>query len=80
MGTDVVANISNLMYEVVKWLQIVAVPSAAVAFCIGGVIQIFGGAEGVRKAKPWYFGGAIGLVIVLGATALASFLKSNVGF
>lgn len=26
MGVDVVGNISNLMYEVVKWLQILAVP------------------------------------------------------
>ena len=80
MGVDVVSNISNLMYEVVKWLQILAVPAAAIAFCAGGVIQIMGGAEGARKARPWYIGATIGLVVVLGATALASFLKQNIGF
>lgn len=80
MEPNAISNIQNLMFEVVKWLQILAVPAAAVAFCIGGVVQITGGAEGSRKARPWYMGAAIGLVVVLGATALASTLKSAITF
>ncbi|MGL5087773.1 MAG: hypothetical protein ACRC68_19005 [Clostridium sp.] len=77
---NAVDNIQTLMLEVVKWLQVLAVPAAAIAFCIGGVVQITGGAEGARKARPWYVGAAIGLVVVLGATALAGTLSNTIKF
>ncbi|MPQ45261.1 pilin [Clostridium tarantellae] len=77
---DVIQQIRELMNEVIRWLQILGVPSAGLAFAFGGILHIFGGAEGIRKAKPWYIGGAIGLVVILGASAIANFLQSKITF
>ncbi|MBD8045857.1 hypothetical protein [Clostridium faecium] len=77
---DVIQQLSELGNEVVKWIQILGVPGAAIAFGIGGIQQIFGGSEGARKAKPWYIGGAVGLLFILGASAIAQFLKTKITF
>ena len=50
---DVVQQLANMGNEFIGWMQILGVVGAAIAFAIGGFIQIFGGAEGLRKAKPW---------------------------
>lgn len=77
---DVIQQIADLGNEVVKYIQMLGIPASAIAFGIGGMQHIFGGVEGVRKAKPWYIGAAIGLIVILGATALASFIQSKVQF
>lgn len=77
---DVIDQIKNLLNEAVKWLQILGTPAAALAFGIGGFFQIFGENEGGRKARPWYIGAGIGLIIILGASAIASFLQSKITF
>ena len=77
---DVIQQVANLGNEVVTWLQILGIPAAAIAFGIGGFNHIFGGAEGIRKAKPWYVGAAIGLIFILGASAIASFLQTKIKF
>lgn len=77
---DVINQIVELGNEVVKWIQLLGIPAAAIAFGIGGMQHIFGGAEGVRKAKPWYVGASVGLIFILGAAAIATFLKSKINF
>lgn len=77
---DVVQQLAEMGNEIVTWMQILGVPAAAIAFGIGGFQQIFGGAEGIRKAKPWYIGGGVGLVFIIGASALAAFLSTKITF
>ena len=77
---DVIQRIATMGGDLVGWMQLLSVVAAAIAFGIGGFIQIFGGAEGLRKAKPWYIGATVGLVFILGATAIAEFLKLKFAF
>ena len=58
---DAVGSINQLLYEIVKWGQMLALPISAIAFLAGGILQMTGGSEGGRKARPWYIGSAIGL-------------------
>jgi len=77
---DVIQQLSDMGNEFITWMQILGVPAAGIAFSIGGFQQIFGGAEGIRKAKPWYIGGGVGLVFIIGASAIASFLSTKITF
>ena len=77
---DVIQQLANMGNEFIGWMQILAVVGAAIGFGIGGFIQIFGGAEGLRKAKPWYRGAGVGLIFVLGSSAIATFLESKITF
>ena len=72
---DVVQQLANMGNEFIGWMQILGVVGSAIAFGIGGFIQIFGGAEGLRKAKP-----GVGLIFILGASAIAAFLESKITF
>lgn len=54
--------------------------AAAIAFVIGGYYLIFGGDQGRQKAIKWFIGAAVGLIIVLGATALSTLVSDNVNF
>lgn len=75
-----VEQVAQLGNEVIGWLQTLGIPAAGIAFAIGGFVHIFGGPEGARKAKPWYVGAAVGLVVILGASSLATFLKGKITF
>lgn len=77
---DVIQQLVNMGNEFITWMQLLGIPASAIAFGIGGFQQIFGGAEGLRKAKPWYVGAAIGLIFILGSSALAAFLKTKITF
>ncbi|EDT14252.1 hypothetical protein [Clostridium perfringens] len=77
---DAVNSTVQLLYEIVKWGQMIALPLAAIAFLVGGFMQMTGGAEGGRKARPWYIGAAIGLVVCLGCTAIAQTLQNKIVF
>jgi len=77
---DVIQQLVNMGNEVVSWMQLLGLPAAAIAFGVGGFQQIFGGAEGLRKAKPWYIGAGVGLIFILGASAIAAFLKMKITF
>ncbi len=77
---DAVNSTVQLLYEIVKWGQMIALPLAAIAFLVGGILQMTGGSEGGRKARPWYIGSAIGLVVCLGCTALAQTLQNKITF
>lgn len=73
-------NIKNLGFEVVTWMQTLAIPATAIALGIGGLSHIFGGKNGFEKAKGWYVGGGVGLVVALGATSIANFLQTKITF
>lgn len=77
---DAVNSTVQLLYEIVKWGQMIALPLAAIAFLVGGILQMTGGSEGGRKARPWYIGSAIGLVVCLGCTAMAQTLQNKIVF
>ena len=77
---DVIQQLTNMANDFIGWMQILGVPAAAIAFSIGGFVQIFGGAEGLRKAKPWYIGAGVGLIFIIGASAIASFLETKITF
>ena len=77
---DLIQKISGMFTEVSGWLNAIAVVASAVAFSIGGFQHMFGGNEGLRKAKPWYIGAAVGLVIILGSSSIADFLKMKFSF
>lgn len=77
---DVISQLQSMGNEFITWMQILGVPAAAIAFGIGGFVQIFGGAEGLRKAKPWYIGAGVGLIFIIGASAIASFLETKITF
>lgn len=77
---DVIEQLVNMGNDVISWIQILGVVAAGIGFGIGGLTHIFGGAEGLRKAKPWYIGSAVGLVFALGGSALATFLESRITF
>lgn len=75
-----IQNIQNFGYEVVSWMQTLAIPAAAIALGVGGISHIFGGKNGFDKAKAWYIGSGVGLVVALGATSIANFLKDKITF
>lgn len=79
-GPGAIESIKNFGGEVVTWIQYLSIPAAAIAFAIGGFQHIFGGPEGVRKAKPWYIGAAVGLVVCLGATAIVTAIDDKIAF
>ncbi|KFX53744.1 hypothetical protein FDC50_12895 [Clostridium botulinum] len=77
---DVINQLVQLGNEVVKWIQTLGVPSCAIALAVGGIQQIWGGTEGGRKARPWYTGAGLGLLVILGASAIAAFLSTKITF
>ncbi|MEG1482893.1 MAG: TrbC/VirB2 family protein [Cetobacterium sp.] len=77
---DVIQQLATLGNEVVSWLQTLGIPAAALAFAFGGMQHIFGGSEGIRKAKPWYMGAIVGFIVILGASSFANFLQTKITF
>lgn len=66
--------------SILEWAQTLGLIAAAIAFCIGGYFLILGGDRGRSKAVGWFIGGAVGLVIVMGAYGLAEGIDSNIKF
>lgn len=65
---------------ILEWAQRLGLISAAIAFCIGGYYLIWGGDRGRGKSIGWFIGGAVGLVIVMGAYGIAQSVDSNIKF
>lgn len=65
---------------ILEWAQRLGMISAAIAFCIGGYYLIWGGDRGRGKSIGWFVGGAVGLVIVMGAYGIAQSVDSNIKF
>ncbi len=65
---------------ILEWAQRLGLISAAIAFCIGGYYLIWGGDRGRGKSIGWFIGGAVGLVIVMGAYGIATSVDTNIRF
>ncbi|WP_052017240.1 hypothetical protein [Exiguobacterium sp. OS-77] len=66
--------------SLLQFFQGLAVIAAAIAFAVGGFYFIFGGDRGRSKAVGWLIGGAVGLIIVMGAFTLAEMVNDNIKF
>jgi len=66
--------------SLIQFFQGLAVISAAIAFAIAGFYFIFGGDRGRSKAVSWLVGGAVGLIIIMGAVALAEIVNEKIKF
>jgi hypothetical protein len=63
-----------------KWGQRLGLICAAIAFAIGCYLLMLGGDRGRQKCIGWFIGGAVGLVIVMGALGIAQGVDSNIKF
>jgi len=77
---DGMQNLIDTGEDILKWLQRGGIVGAAIAFCIGGYFLIFGGDRGRGRAVGWFIGAAVGLVVVMGALALAKGVDQNIRF
>ena len=73
-------GLMSSLTAILEWLQMPAIICAAIAFCIGGYYLIFGGDQGRKTAIKWFVGGAVGLIVVLGALSLANSVSTNITF
>lgn len=77
---DGMSNLIDTGKSVLHWAQRLALIGAAIAFCIGGYMLMFGGERGRHKSLTWFIGGAVGLIVVMGCYALAQGVNNNVHF
>lgn len=66
--------------RILEWAQQLGLIGAAIAFCIGGYFLIFGGDRGRSRSIGWFIGGAVGLIIVMGAYGIAESIDGNISF
>lgn len=66
--------------SLLQFFQGLAVIAAAIAFVVAGFYFIFGGDRGRSKAVSWLVGGAVGLIIIMGAVTLAEMVNDNIKF
>ncbi|MCM3140374.1 MULTISPECIES: hypothetical protein [Bacillus] len=77
---DAMSDLVSSGKSFLKWLQIGGIVSSGIAFCFGGYLLILGGAKGRQTCVPWFLGGAVGLVVVMGALKLAQAVDANIKF
>lgn len=65
---------------ILRWAQRLGLIGAAIAFCVGGYYLMFGGDRGRGRSVGWFIGGAVGLVVVMGAYGLATGIDNNIKF
>lgn len=65
---------------ILEWAQRLGMIGAAIAFTIGGYYLMFGGDRGRGKSIGWFIGGAVGLIIVMGAYSIAQSVDGNIKF
>lgn len=73
-------NLVSTGESILAWAQGLGLIGAAIAFCIGGYYLMFGGDRGRTKAIGWFLGGAVGLIVVMGAYSLATGIDDNITF
>lgn len=65
---------------ILEWSQRLGLIGAALAFTIGAYYLMFGGDRGRSKSIGWFIGGAVGLIIVMGAYSIAVSIDGNIKF
>lgn len=76
MVQNLINFLNNLVSEGKELLPYLAIG----AILVGAYFHTTGGREGLDKAKKWYIGAAVGLVIGLGADAIVELIQTNVSF
>ncbi|ELK47694.1 hypothetical protein QRD89_18495 [Halobacillus sp. ACCC02827] len=66
--------------SILQWAQRLGLIGAALAFCVGGYFLMFGGDRGRGRSVGWFLGGAVGLIVVMGAYGIASGIDNNIKF
>ncbi|MFS0788849.1 hypothetical protein ABC345_21025 [Shouchella sp. 1P09AA] len=73
-------NLINTGQDILTWVQRAGIISAALGFCVGAFYLIFGGDRGRSKSVGWFIGGAVGLIVLMGAEGIASGIDDNINF
>lgn len=76
MVQNLTTFLNNLISEGKTLLPVLAIA----AVLVGAYFHTTGGREGLDKAKKWYIGATVGLVIGLGANALVDLIRTNLTF
>lgn len=74
-----ISNIVNLVLVVTTQLKTLLLALGGASFIIGGIVHM-GGVEGSQKAKKWYFGATIGILVGLCSKGIVEFLQSLINF
>ncbi|GAA0106560.1 hypothetical protein UT300013_31840 [Paraclostridium sordellii] len=75
-----VQNLINFLNNLVSQGKTLLPYLAIGAVLVGAYLHTTGGREGLDKAKKWYIGAAVGLVIGLGANAIVELIQTNISF
>lgn len=75
-----ISNIVNLVLVVTGQLKTLLLALGGAGLLIGGMIQAVGGQEGAQKAKKWYFGATVGILIGLCSKGIVEFIQSLIVF
>lgn len=75
-----IGNIVNLVLSVTLQLKTLLLALGGAGLLIGGMIQAVGGQDGSQKAKKWYFGATIGIVVGLCSKGIVDFIQSLINF
>jgi hypothetical protein len=79
-SVDGMSGLINTGQSILKWGQRLGIIGASIAFLIGGYFLMLGGDRGRSRSVGWFVGGAVGLIVVMGAYGLASGIDSNIKF
>jgi len=63
-----------------EWLQMPSLILAAIAIAIGAYFFMYGGDQGRSKAKFWWIGAVVGLLVIQGSLELATSVNTNISF
>jgi len=72
-------NLISTLNQIVTSLKMPAVILSSIAIIIGAYHLILGGQEGKQKAKGWFIGGGVGLIIILLATEISNYIARQTG-
>ncbi|AKG05337.1 hypothetical protein AAV35_011485 [Salimicrobium jeotgali] len=75
-----ISNLQSTGASILTAMQLLGIISASIAFGIGAYHLIWGGVRGRQSSIVWFIGGAVGLVVLMGATAIAEYIDSQVIF
>ena len=77
---DVFSRMNTMIIDLITAAQVVGFGLLAYSLLKEGIQYFFHGAEGFRIAKGTIAAGIIGFILVVGAIAIASYLKTKLYF
>ncbi|PWX39028.1 hypothetical protein CYK89_01520 [Clostridium perfringens] len=80
MLLDVFSSLNQIGVDFLTKSQTLGWICLALSLAVAGFAWIFGGTDGMRKAKPIIIGGIAGFILIMGANAFATYFKTSVTF